>query len=58
MSDLRNAALVLRTSDLTVGQTSSVGELAADKTSMTWYNINLRTLLGDMYDDYDCLIYV
>jgi hypothetical protein len=25
---------------------------------MTWYNINLRTLLGDMYDDYDCLIYV
>ena len=53
MSDTRNAALVLKTSDLTVNSTSTVGECNADITIMTWYGVNLRTLLGDMYDDYD-----
>jgi hypothetical protein len=54
MSNLRTASLVLKTSDLPA---SSINE---DYSSMTWKNVNLRTLLGDMYDDYDifnlCLI--
>lgn len=53
MSNLRNAALILKTSDLTVNSITSIGEANQYMTSMTWYNINLRTLLGDMYDDYD-----
>ena len=53
MSNLRNAALILKTSDLTADAITSIGEANQYMTSMTWYNINLRTLLGDMYDDYD-----
>lgn len=44
MSNLQNASLVLSTNN---------GTSNAAKTSTTWYNINLRTLLGDMYDKYD-----
>ena len=39
------ASFVLRTSDATVSNTYL--------TSHTWRNIDLRTLLGDMYDKYD-----
>ena len=53
MSNHRNAALILKTSDLTADSITSIGEANQYMTSMTWYNINLRTLLGDMYDDYD-----
>ena len=53
MSNLKNAALILKTSDLTADSITSIGEANQYMTSMTWYNINLRTLLGDMYDDYD-----
>ncbi len=45
MSNLQNASLVLSTNNGTFNN--------AARTSTTWYNINLRTLLGDMYDKYD-----
>ena len=49
MSNLQNASLVLNT--YTGIDTSDPASLT--KTSHTWYNINLRTLLGDMYNKYD-----
>ena len=53
MSNLRNASLILKTSDLTANSITAVGEANQYMTKMTWYNVNLRTILGDMYDDYD-----
>jgi len=47
------ASLVLRVGDLTSGITNNIGSCDANFTNMTWSNINLRTLLGDMYDKYD-----
>lgn len=57
----RNASLVLKTSDFTTDPNfyygtvynSFRGTVNAKLSSMTWNNINLRTLLGDMYNDYD-----
>ena len=57
----RNASLVLKTSDFTTDSNfaygyaynSQRGSTNAKLSSMTWNNINLRTVLGDMYDDYD-----
>lgn len=57
----RNASLVLKTSDLTqnssylYGQPFNIqhGSMNAKSSSITWNNINLRVLLGDMYDKYD-----
>ena len=57
----RNASLVLKTSDLTsksdyvygVPYVNQSGSMNAKGSSITWNNINLRTLLGDMYDRYD-----
>jgi len=51
--DQRNASLVLKTSDLTAGSTTNIGSCDAYKSNMTWYNINLRTVLGELYDKYD-----
>lgn len=53
MSNLQSVLLVLKTSDLTLNTTNSVGICDARRTNMTWLNINLRTLLGDMWDKYD-----
>ena len=49
----QSSTLILQTADLTVGQTSSVGTCDANNTNWTWTNLNLRTLLGDLYDKYD-----
>ena len=57
----RSAGLVLKTSDITSKSdyvygnvyASQIGSMNAKGSSMTWNNINLRTLLGDMYDKYD-----
>ena len=46
-------SLVLRTSDLTVNATNQYGTVDQYRTTYTWNNINLRTVLGDMYDKYD-----
>ena len=53
MSNLKNASLVLRTADLPLDGSNSVGSMNATRTFMTWNNINLRLLLGDMYDSCD-----
>ena len=47
------ASLVLKTCDLTLGSTTNVGFANQYGTSFIWNNINLRVLLGDMYDKYD-----
>jgi hypothetical protein len=54
MSNLQMASLVLRSSDLgTAGTSSQYGSSDVKRLTQTWNNINLRTLLGDMYDKYD-----
>jgi hypothetical protein len=45
--------LILRTSDLTTGSTSSVGTMNAQRCNMTWNGIDLRQTLGSMWDEYD-----
>ena len=45
MSNSRTASLVLNSYAATSTNTG--------KTSLTWSNINLRTLLGDMFDKYE-----
>ena len=53
MYNEESASLVLRVGDLPNGSSNNVGTCDAFHTNMTWNNINLRTLLGDMYDKYD-----
>jgi hypothetical protein len=53
MINLQMASLVLRSSDLTLNSTTQFGSCDQYRLTQTWYNINLRTLLGDMYDKYD-----
>ena len=53
MSNYKNASLVLRTIDLPLNDSNNFGSSNQFRTSFTWNNINLRTLLGDMYDMYD-----
>jgi hypothetical protein len=60
MEQKRSVRLVLRTSDLSFDDASTYGFCDEFGTDFTWYNINLRMLLGDMYYQYDyfnmCLI--
>jgi len=49
---MENASLVLKTYDLPQVE-SSIGVKNIVNTTFTWRNINLRTLLGNMYDKYD-----
>lgn len=59
MFNAESATLILRSADLPVD--TAQGNLASNATgstdnflsSMTWNNINLRTLLGSMYEKYD-----
>jgi len=61
MTDIRNAKLVLKTSDFTsksdyvLGQSYSNqnGTINAKCSTITWNNINLRVLLGDLYTKYN-----
>jgi hypothetical protein len=53
MSNLQMASLVLRSSDLTLNTSNQYGSCDLYRLTQTWNNINLRTLLGDMYDKYD-----
>ena len=53
MNSIPSATLVLKTTDLTAGASNNIGIMNAFRTDMTWNNINLRILLGDMYDKYD-----
>ena len=60
MEQKRSVRLVLKTSDLTANSTTAIGQCDQYKTTFTWFNINLRNLLGDLYNQYDyfnmCLI--
>ena len=48
------ACLVLKTTVLPMdGSTNAYGTSNSTNSSFTWTNINLRTLLGDMFDKYD-----
>jgi len=47
------ASLVLLTSDLTANATNYVGTCDEFRKEMTWSNLNLRTILGPMYEKYD-----
>jgi len=53
MSSIQIESLVLRTSDLTVNATNQYGTVDQYRTTCTWNNINLRTVLGDLYDKFD-----
>jgi hypothetical protein len=52
MTDFAVATLILRGCDITDVE-SSLGVTNAAHSILTFKNINLRTLLGDMYDQYD-----
>jgi len=45
--------LVLRGVDVTTGQDLATSYSNATRTIMTWKNINLRNVLGNLYDKYD-----
>ena len=53
MTSQEKALLVLKTSDLTYNTSNSIGTANATGTQCTWNNINLRVLLGNLYDKYD-----
>ena len=53
MEQKRSARLVLKTSDLTVNSTTNIGQCDQYRQNFTWFNINLRALLGDLYDQYE-----
>jgi hypothetical protein len=53
MEQKRSIRLVLKTSDLTANSTTTIGQCDQFRTSFTWFNINLRNLLGDLYNQYD-----
>ena len=52
MEQKRSARLVLKTSDLTVNSTNTKGQCDQYRQHFTWFNINLRVLLGDLYYQY------
>ena len=53
MTNLKTASLLLKTSDIPLNGSDVYGSSNQFRSSMTWNNINLRTVLGDMYDKYD-----
>lgn len=53
MEQKRSTRLVLRTSDLTANSTTAIGQCDQYRQNFTWFNINLRNLLGDLYEQYD-----
>jgi hypothetical protein len=53
MEQKRSTRLILKTSDLTNGSTTNIGSCDTLRQNFTWFNINLRALLGDLYNQYD-----
>ena len=53
MEEKRSIRLVLKTSDLSVNSTTAIGQCDQFRTTFTWFNINLRILMGDLYEQYD-----
>ena len=52
MTDFAIATLYLKSSDLSTTENAN-GLASASNSVLRWNNINLRTLLGDMYDEYE-----
>jgi hypothetical protein len=52
MTDFAIATLYLKSSDLSTTE-NATGLASVGNTVLTWNNINLRTLLGDMYEEYE-----
>jgi hypothetical protein len=53
MSNIEQATLILRSGDLIAGSVNQYGSCDVNLTNFTWNNVNLRTLLGNLYDKYD-----
>ena len=61
MTEIKKASLVLKTSDITTSSDyviglnyqGEIGSCNSKLSSITWNNVNLRLLLGDMHDKYD-----
>jgi hypothetical protein len=53
MEQKRSTRLILKTSDLTNGSTTNIGSCDTLRQNFTWFNINLRSLLCDLYNQYD-----
>lgn len=53
MEQIQKATLTLRTHDIPLNGSDAKGSCDQFRTIMTWNNINLRLLLGDMYDKFD-----
>ena len=53
MEQIQKANLILKTHYLPVNSSDARGFTDEFRRVMTWNNINLRLLLGDMYDKYD-----
>ena len=49
----RSCRLVLKSTDLSLGTTTNIGTMDGFRTTFTWSNLNLRMLMGDMYNQYD-----
>lgn len=52
MTDFAVSTLYLKSSDLSTTENAN-GLASVGNTVLTWNNINLRSLLGDMYDEYE-----
>ena len=67
---MQNIVLTLKTSDINLSDTqanyynidvfTSTGSITNSKKTFTWYNVNLKNLLGEWYNNYDafniCLV--
>jgi len=53
MEQIQMAKLTLKTSTMAPNTFSQYGTVDQYRTNITWNNINMRLLLGDMYDRYD-----
>lgn len=53
MEQIQKASLVLKSHSLPLNGSNSSGSTDQYRRVMTWNNINLRLLLGDMYDKFD-----
>ena len=53
MNKNQSAVLTLENYYLTANVVNNLGTINGSKSNMSWSNINLRTLLGDMWDKYE-----
>lgn len=53
MEQLQCAKLILKTNQMSLGFSGYRGSVDANRTNITWNNLNFRLLLGEMYDMYD-----